>query len=78
MVTNEVVQAICRVGIDEAVTDPLTGSYGLVDVGDHLESCFNAVLVDLTGCEGFIVGFSRKSKDVKSVFARKSDELAVF
>jgi hypothetical protein len=37
LVADEVVEAVRAVRVDEAVANPLTGAYTLVDVGDDLE-----------------------------------------
>jgi len=47
LVADKVVEAVGGVGVDEAVTDPLAGTNGLVDVGYDFESGFDAVFFDL-------------------------------
>ena len=49
LVTDEIVETIRRVRVDEAVPNPLTCPYALVDVCDNIERRFYSILLYMTG-----------------------------
>ena len=78
LVANQVVEAVCCVGVDETVPYPLSSPHRLVDVGHDLKGGFDAILIAGTFSQGVIVGLAREAEDVVGVFAGKGNELATF
>jgi hypothetical protein len=85
LVSHEVVKAVRAVGIDEAVTNPFSGSntveywhqyssnlgldLPLVNICDNLEGCFYSVIFNLSRLNCRNVVFSRESQDVEGILA---------
>ena len=83
LVTNQVVEAVCAVSVDEAVANPATCAYAidvsyvvfirrldsipLIDIADNLESRLGAVLVDLAVLNRLQVILPGESQDVVCV-----------
>ena len=84
LVTNEVVETICAVGVYEAVSDPFSCPYAadcqsrlniksrdyspFVDIRNNLKSSLNAIILYLSSLDSGNVVVPRKSKNVESVF----------
>lgn len=69
LVTDQVVEAVGAVGVDEAISDPLTGANRFVNVGDYLECGFYAVLLNFASAESSGVVLAGESQDIKRIFA---------
>jgi hypothetical protein len=65
LVTNKVIKAICRVGVNKAVSNPLTCSDRFVDVGDDLKSRLNSVFIGFASIQPIDVVLLRKPQNVK-------------
>ena len=76
LVSHKVVQAVGAVGVDKAVSDPLSRANSLVDISDNLKSGFNSILFDLTVLNSLEILLSGESQDVEGVLAGKCDELS--
>jgi hypothetical protein len=76
LVADQIVQAVCGVGVDEAVTDPLARADSLVDVGNDLEGGLDPVLVDIAILDSFDVCLAAEAKDVEGILAGEGDEFA--
>ena len=76
LVADQVVEPVARVGVDEAVPDPLARGDGFVDVCHHLEGGFHAIFVgQACGEPGFVV-LAREAQDVEGFVAGERDEFA--
>lgn len=49
LVADEVIEAVGAVGVDEAITDPLSSANGFVNVCNYFKGGLYAVLVDFAG-----------------------------
>lgn len=78
LVTHEVVQAVRRVGVDEAVSNPLSGPNRLFDGRDELESRLNTIFIGFSVVQAVDVVLAREAEDVEVVFTGKSDQLSRF
>ena len=78
LIADEVVEAVGAVGVDKAVADPLAGADRFVNIGDHFESRFDAVIFDLAGVESGDVVFAGEAEDIEGFFAGEGDQLATF
>jgi len=61
LVADEVVEAVGRISVDEAVSDPLPCSHTFVDVGHDFEGRFDTVVFDLASIDRRDVVFARKA-----------------
>jgi len=69
LVADEVVEAVGRVGVDEAVSDPLPCSYTFVDVGHDFEGRFDPVVFDPASIDCRDIVFARKAQDIERLLA---------
>jgi len=75
LVTNKIVESVRGVGIDKAVTNPLSGSNTFVNVRNDLESSLNTVFIRLPGIQATYIILSREAQDVEGVFTSQRDKL---
>ena len=78
LVADKIVEAVRRIGVDEAVADPLARTNGLVDVSHDFKGGLNAVFFNLASIEGCNVVFTRVAENIKGFVTGKSDQLAIF
>jgi hypothetical protein len=78
LVTNKVIQAVRRVGVDEAIPNPLSSPDGLVDCSNQLNSRLNSILVGFTGVQAIDILLARVAKNIEIFFTGKGNELTRF
>ncbi|KUI54601.1 hypothetical protein VP1G_01979 [Cytospora mali] len=76
LVTNQVVQAVCRVGEQEAIADPLSSPHALTNISDDFKGLLNAIIFHLTSLQGLLVGLATEAEDIARILASQSNELA--
>jgi hypothetical protein len=76
LITHKVVETVGRVGVDKAVTNPLSGANGLVDGSNKLHCGLNTILISLTIVHTLDVGLARVAKDVKGILASERHQLS--
>lgn len=76
LVTNQVVEAVRRVRVDKAVSDPLTCPDRLIDIGHHLECRLDTILVGFALVQPIDVVFSGEPENVETVLTGESDQLS--
>jgi len=69
LVTNKVVETVGRIGVDEAVANPLPCANGLIDIDHDFKGGFDTVFFDLASIEGGDVVFAGEAEDVEGFFA---------
>lgn len=76
MVTDQVVQAVGRVGVDEAVTNPLSGPDGLANGSNVVNGSLDAILIGFAVVDAIDIVLSRVTKDIEGIFTSQGYQLS--
>lgn len=76
MVAHEVVEAVGGIGVDEAVTNPLTGANSLVNSSDMVNGSLNTVLISLAIVVAVDIILAGVAKNIEGFLAGKRDQLS--
>ena len=69
LVTDEVVEPVSAIGVDEAITDPFPCANSFVDVSDDFERGLYAVVIDFASAESGGIFLAGEAEDVEGIFA---------
>jgi hypothetical protein len=78
LVADKVVQAVCGVGVDETVSNPLSSPDRLVDGGNQLNSGLNTILAGFTGVQAVDVFLTRIAENVKVFVTSEGNQFTRF